>query len=424
MDSTDLEHERASVPESETFSTQRPENEKLIKGILATTIAASSFTIQIFLPALPAVQAAFDVTAPQVQLTISLPLLITALATLIYGPLSDRYGRRPVVIFGMTLFFIGTLLCLVAPTIVTLVLGRFIQALGSAAGVVIARAAVRDLYGRERAAAVLAGLVAVMVVAPMIAPTLGGYLVDGFGWRGNVAATVMFYAALLILVIFGLHETHHRRSQSAFGLSSMAASFGMLLASPAYRAYAFQSAFIISIFYVFLASAPYSVMVVMGVSATGYGLYFLLSTLGYLSGTVLANRYSQRLGIDRMVLIGTGTAVASTFLVAMLMLFGVLHPLAVFVPITVMGAANGMALPNANAGAISVYPELAGAASGLTSFIQLGISAIFAQLAGSMQNETPYPMVLFMLGAAILAWLAFTIFKRADQSSTVGRELS
>ena len=105
MDSTDLEHERASVPESETFSTQRPENEKLIKGILATTIAASSFTIQIFLPALPAVQAAFDVTAPQVQLTISLPLLITALATLIYGPLSDRYGRRPVLIFGMTLFF-------------------------------------------------------------------------------------------------------------------------------------------------------------------------------------------------------------------------------------------------------------------------------------------------------------------------------
>ena len=150
-------------------------NERLVKIVLATTIAASAFTIQIFLPALPAVQAAFGVTAAQVQLTISLPLLVTALATLVYGTLSDRFGRRPALIGGMCLFFAGTVLCLSANSIVTLILGRFIQALGSAAGVVIARAAVRDLYGRERAAAVLAGLIAVMVVAPMIAPTLGGF---------------------------------------------------------------------------------------------------------------------------------------------------------------------------------------------------------------------------------------------------------
>ncbi|NKB45483.1 MAG: Bcr/CflA family efflux MFS transporter [Alphaproteobacteria bacterium] len=389
-------------------------NERLIKGVLATTIAASAFTIQIFLPALPAVQAAFDVTAIQVQLTISLPLLVTALATLIYGPLSDRYGRRPVLIVGMVLFFVGTVLCLFAPTILTLILGRFIQALGSAAGVVIARAAVRDLYGRERAAAVLAGLVAVMIIAPMIAPMLGGFLVDAVGWRGNVAATVLFAGALLALVVFGLPETHFDRSNASFGLGSMAASFKTLLASPAYRAYTFQSAFMIAIFYVFLAAAPYAVMVVMDVSATGYGLYFLLSTVGYLSGTILANRYSQRMGIDRMVRIGTGVAVVTTGLVVVLMLAGVWHPLAVFIPITLMGTANGMALPNASAGALSVYPELAGAASGLTSFIQLGVSAVFAQVSGSLQNGTPHPLALYMFGAAILAWLSFEMFKRAE----------
>lgn len=395
-------------------------NEKLIKAVLASTIAASAFTIQIFLPALPAVQAAFKVTATQVQLTISLPLLVTALATLVYGPFSDRYGRRPVLIAGMVLFFVGTALCLFAPTILTLVLGRFIQALGSAAGVVIARAAVRDLYGRERAAAVLAGLVAVMIIAPMIAPTLGGFLVDAFGWRGNVAATVVFAGVLLALVVFGLPETHQKRGKGAFGIGSMMASFKTLLASPAYRAYALQSAFMIAIFYVFLAAAPYAVMVIMDVSASSYGLYFLLSTVGYLGGTILANRYSQRMGIDRMVRIGTGFAVISTFLVVVLMFGGVWHPLAVFLPITVMGVANGMAIPNASAGAVSVYPELAGAASGLTSFLQLGISALFAQVAGSIQNGTPYPLAIYMFGAAILAWLSFEFFKKTEARSLPG----
>ena len=175
----------------------------------------------------------------------------------------------------------------------------------------------------------------------------------------------------------------------------------------------------IAIFYVFLAAAPYAVMVVMDVSATGYGLYFLLSTVGYLGGTLLANRYSQRVGIDRMVRIGTGLAVLTTAIVVILMFAGTWHPLAVFIPITVMGVANGMALPNASAGAISVYPDLAGAASGLTSFIQLGISAVFAQVSGSLQNGTPHPLALYMFGAAILAWVSFEIFKRAEAAETL-----
>jgi len=391
-------------------------HERLVKGVLAFTIAASSFTIQVFLPALPSVQEAFGVSASQVQLTVSLPLFVTAVATLFYGPLSDRFGRRPVLLSGMAMFFAGTVLCLFAQSILALVVGRFVQALGSAAGVVVARAIVRDLYGRERAAAVLAGLIAIMVVAPMIAPTLGGLLVDGFGWRGNIAATVGFSGILLLLIVFGLPETHHARAGYSFGLLSMWSSFATLLSSPDYRAYAFQSAFMIGIFYVFLAAAPYAVMVVMDVSGTGYGLYFLLSTVGYLSGTLIANRYSEKYGIDWMVRTGTNTAVVATALVLALMYAGLWHPLAVFLPITIMGIANGMALPNANAGAVSVYPELAGAASGLVSFIQLGISALFAQLAGSWQNGTPLPLAIYMFIAALLAWGSFQFLKQSGRS--------
>ncbi len=404
-----------AVADQEPAAPPPVSNERLVKGVLAFTIAASSFTIQIFLPALPAVQDAFGVSASQVQLTVSLPLFVTAVATLFYGPLSDRYGRRPVLVWGMALFFAGTVLCLFAQSIWTLVIGRFVHALGSAAGVVVARAVVRDLYGRERAAAVLAGLIAIMVVAPMIAPTLGGFLVDGFGWRGNIAATVGFAGILLALIVFGLPETHTVRSAYSFGLSSMRLSFATLLASPAYRAYAFQSAFMIGIFYAFLAAALYAVIVVMDVSATAYGLYFLLSTVGYLSGTLIANRYSEKFGTDWMVRTGTLAAVAATALVLGLMYAGLWHPLAVFLPITVMGIANGMALPNASAGAVSVYPELAGAASGLLSFIQLGISAVFAQLSGSWQNGTPMPLAIYMFAAAILAWTSFHYFQRSGR---------
>ncbi len=377
-------------------------NERLIKGVLASTIAASSFTIQIFLPALPSVQNAFDVSAAQVQLTVSLPLVVTAVATLLYGPLSDRFGRRPALIGGMLLFFVGTVMCLLATSIVTLILGRFIQAVGGAAGVVIARAAV------------LAGLVAVMVIAPMIAPTLGGFLVDGFGWRGNVGATALFAGALLALVVFGMPETHKPVTGDSIGVASMAYGFRTLLSSPAFCAYTFQSAFMIGIFYVFLAAAPYAVMTVMGLSGTEYGLYFLFSTGGYLTGTILANRISERVGIDPMVRIGTSTAIVTLMMVLGLVALGVWHPLAIFLPITVLGVANGMSLPNANAGAISVYPELAGTASGLTSFIQYGVAALFAQVSGSWQDGTPYPLAICMLIAALGAWASFSYFKRKE----------
>ena len=408
----------ASDPDPSSEARNDPaviENERLIKGVLATTIAAASFTIQVFLPALPSVQSAFGVSAVQVQLTVSLPLIVTAFATLLYGPLSDRFGRRPSLVGGMILFFGGTVLCLFANSIATLIIGRFIQALGGAAGVVIARAAVRDLYGRERAAAVLAGLIAVMVIAPMIAPTLGGFLVDGFGWRGNVAATAAFAGILLGLVVFGFPETHTPQVSTVFGISSMKAGFKTPLTAPAFCAYAFQSGLMIAIFYVFLAAAPYAVMTVMGVSATVYGLYFLLSTVGYLMGTILANRYSERVGIDRMISIGAAAAILTATLILALLSLDLWHPLAIFLPITAMGIANGMTLPNANAGAISVYPELVGTASELTSFIQYGMAALFAQVAGSWQNGTPYPLAIFMLVAAVLSGIVFFGFKRVEK---------
>jgi MFS transporter, DHA1 family, multidrug resistance protein len=384
---------------------------RLLKAILALTIASSSFAIQVFLPALPAVQKHFGVSAADVQLTVSLPLVAIAIGTLFWGVLSDRFGRRPMMLAGLVMFFCGNLACVFAPTIETLIAGRLFQGFGGAACVVISRAIVRDLYGREKAAAALASLIAVMVLAPMMAPMVGGLLVDTAGWRGNFVFITVFVAVVLIFSAVRLPETNHTLVAVPNALS-LVAGYARLMRSPEFMAYALQSAFMIATFYVFLSAAPYAIITVMKYSATEYGLGFILSTVGYLGGNLAANRFSEQMGLDRMIGTGSILAVVSTLAVFLLLEAGVWNIWAVFAPVTLMGIANGMSLPNANAGAVSVYPELAGTASGLLSFIQLSLSAVFAQIAGSIQDGTPNTLGMCMFIAAVLCMVSFIAPKR------------
>ncbi len=390
---------------------------KFLKAILALTIAASSFAIQIFLPALPSVQRHFDVSASDVQLTVSLPLIAIAVGTLFWGVLSDRYGRRSMMLSGLVMFLVGNIACAVAPTIELLIAGRLFQGFGGAACIVISRAMIRDIYGREKAASVLASLIAIMVIAPMLAPIAGGVLVDTLGWRGNFIFIAGFVGIVLACAAARLPETN----LNPLPIPNMATLFngyGRLLKSPEFMAFALQSAFMIAMFYVFLSTAPYAVITVMHYSATEYGLGFILSTIGYLGGNVAANRYSERVGIERMISIGLVLATLSTFAVFVFLEAGIWNIAVVFIPVTFMGIANGMAIPNATAGAVSVHPELAGTASGLLSFIQLGLSAVFAQVSGSIQDGTPQALGTFMFIAAVLAVVSFYAPRRLLRPAT------
>lgn len=383
----------------------------MLKAILALTIGSSTFAIQVFLPALPAVQRHFGVSAAEIQLTVSLPLLVIAVATLFWGVLSDRYGRRPMMLAGLTMFFMGNVACALAPTLGVLIAGRLFQAFGGAACIVISRAVVRDLYGREKTASVMASLIAVMVLAPMMAPILGGVLADKAGWRGNFVFISLFVGVVLAVSAARLPETNHTRLPLPDAFSLFTGYF-RLARSPDFMTYALQSAFMIGVFYVFLSAAPYAVITVMHYSATEYGMGFILSTAGYLGGSLAANRLSERMGVDRMIGVGLAFAVTATFCLMTLLLTGTWHILAVFIPVTFMGVANGMSLPNANAGAVSVYPELAGSASGLLSFVQMTISAVFAQVAGSRQDGTPDTLGIFMFLAAVLGAASFYLPRR------------
>lgn len=390
---------------------------RAIKRIVIFSIGTAAFAGQVYLPSVPDVQRDFDVSAAQVQLTVSIPIFTVAIGTLFWGLMSDRFGRRPTLLIGYVIFFAGTLLGFFASSVTLLTLARVVQAFGSAAGFVVSRAVVRDLFGRERAASELASLVAVMITVPMFAPLIGGTLTDYSGWRAVFGVLSVAIGGVALLLYFRFTETN-KNPIPLPSVVSLFAAYGQLLRSTDFRAYACQGAMLVSSFNVFMAAAPYVVITVMGHSAKEYGLWFICQVVGYITGNLITNRFAQRVGVDGMI-----SRALLLNLVCHIALVGVvlMHwwtPLAIFIPILGTGIANGMSLPNSNAGAMSVYPHLAGTAAGLLSFIQLGASALFAQAAGSFQNGTPYPMAAAMCFCAVMASIGFHLYKgplrRAD----------
>jgi DHA1 family bicyclomycin/chloramphenicol resistance-like MFS transporter len=378
----------------------------MLMALLAGITALAPFSLQIYLPALPAIQASFAVTPGIVQLTLSLSILANALANLAYGPLSDHFGRRPVLLVGLAAFIAGSLACALASSIELLIVARIVQSVGGAAGMVLARAIVRDLYDRERSASIIAYLTMAMVVAPMLAPTIGAVLLDVASWRAIFLVVTGVGVALIWPIVVTLAETRPPEARRIGGPLSGA---GALLRSGAFISYALQSTFGISIFFSFIAGAPYFMMDVLGRSATEYGLWFILVSAAFMAGNLVAGRFSARIGLDRMVLVGSVLGVAGAGVALTLLLAGYWMPLALFGPIMAVGLGNGFAVPNAQAGAVSVQPLLAGTASGIAGFVQMFVAALVSQAVGMLQNGTPYPMAAFMAGCAVLSLLGFVL---------------
>jgi DHA1 family bicyclomycin/chloramphenicol resistance-like MFS transporter len=376
----------------------------LFVPILIAVAVLGPVAIQILLPALPAVQTAFGAMTGTVQLVLSVSMLALAVATLIYGPVSDRLGRRPVLLAALGLFLAGSAICAVAPRLWVLLVGRVIQAVGGAAGMVLSRAMARDRYGPENSAGIIAYLFIAIVIAPMPAPAIGGLLTDFFGWRVNFIFTGAIGLALFVAVLLGLDETLGERS-SRSGLASMLAAYGTLLRSRAFLGYALQSAFTVGAFFAFISATPYIVVSVLGRPATEYGLYSLLVS----AAMVIGNFGSTRLAAerDRLILWGSVLALLGSAVGLALALRGLWTPVAVFAPGVLLALGCGLSLPGSVAGAIAADPEAAGSASGLSSFLQLAASAVFAQAAGTWQSGTPAPMSACATIATAIALLSF-----------------
>ena len=371
-------------------------------AILVALSAIGPLALNIFVPSMPGLQATFGVSYATAQLTLTLYLIGTAVCQLFYGPLSDRFGRRPVLLAGQGLFVIASLAAALAATIEVLIAARTAQAIGGASGMVIGRAIVRDLYGREKSASVLGYITVAWVLAPMLAPTFGGYL-DGLGgWAASFFFLTGVGALVWLAALAGLHETHKGRG-SAPMVSGLLRGFSRLLRAPKFVAYSLTLAFGSGVFFSFLAGAPYIMVVVLERSPLDYGLWFIVVSFGYMAGNALAGRYSERIGIDRMIGFGVILTFLGTTTSLLLFLAGYMSPLVLFLPMILVAIGNGLSLPNGIAGAMSIDPALAGTAAGLAGFMQIGLGAALSQSVGSLQALSPWASLYVMAASAALS---------------------
>jgi DHA1 family bicyclomycin/chloramphenicol resistance-like MFS transporter len=372
---------------------------------LAVLIAISCLgpmALNIYVPSMPQIQAAFGADDATIQLTLSLYLIAVAVSQLIYGPLSDRHGRRPIVLLGLVLYVLGSAMAALAPSIEALILARICQACGGSAGLVLARAVVRDLFERARAASMLGYMTMTMVLVPMVSPMIGGWLDMMFSWRASFTFSALVGLGVTLLAFACLHESNHNRSRER-GLAAFLAGYPELFRSPAFLGYASASALTISIYMAFLGIAPFLMVGVLGQSPAQYGLYFILPAFCYAAGSFIAGRFSEKIGLNRMIRWGNAIVFASAVMMAVWIPFFGLSPLALFVPMATISIGQGMALPNCMAGGVSVNPARAGAASGLMGASQLGYSAIVTTFLGGLGTDAATPYVVYALAASMLA---------------------
>jgi len=365
----------------------------IVTLVLAT--ATGALAMNIFLPSLPAISRHFNADYAVVQLAVSLYLVATAILQLVIGPASDRYGRRPVLLSCFAIFIAGSVAAIYAPTIELLLAARIMQAF-AAAGMVLARAIVRDTVGTDAAASKIGYITMGMSLVPMIGPFIGGLLDEAYGWQSTFLVTLGFGTIAFIVIYLDLGETNLHRSSS---MGAQLRSYPELLSSRRFWGYALTAAFTSGTFFAFLGGGPFVATEIFGLSPSQYGLYFALVSIGYMLGNYLSGRFSQIVGINRMMLAGNLVATVGMAAPLLLLLVGHQSALALFGPVGFVGIGNGMTLPNANAGLVSVRPHLAGSASGLGGALQIGGGAALSVVAGAVLSPTS--------GAAPLLWVMF-----------------
>lgn len=377
-------------------------------ALLIAVSAVSPLGINMYLPSMPGMARALGVDFTTIQLTLSLYLAAMALGQLVIGPLSDRFGRRPVLLIGLLTFVVGSTICLLAQSIGVLIFGRIVQAVGGCAGITLSRAIVRDLYGRNQVASMIAYITMGMAVAPMISPTIGGVLETFFGWRASFAFLVGFGGLALLFAFLRLRETNYNRSAKETA-RELLQGYASLFRSRQFWGYTLVTSFVTAMFFAFLAGAPYVMIELLGRSPAEYGLYFAMVPCGYMLGNFATGRIAGTMGPNRMILAGTFMSLASIAAMAALIALGFLSPLAIFGPMLFIGLANGLVLPSGIAGAVSVRPDLAGAASGLSGSLQIGFGAVVAPIVGAALTATVWPLITIMSICSLLAIASFAL---------------
>ncbi len=369
--------------------------------LLAAVTAIGTGALHILVPVLPLLATSLDERPMRVQLVVTLYLAGIALGQVVYGPMSDRFGRRPVLIVGLATFLVGTLLCGLAWSLAALIVGRVLEACGACAGIVLGRAIIRDVYEREAAARGIALVMMAMTLAPAISPALGAYLAEWVDWRAIFALLGVYGAIVLAMTVARLAEANAHPAR--LDLVGMAVAHITLLRSPQFLGFALCSACASASWFTFCASTPQVLAEAMGEPPSTYGLMILLPMAAYMLGNAAAARFALRLGTRKMIILGRMIAFGAATAMVLWYFFAGLGLWVLFVPIALSSIGDGLSQPSALAAGLSIHPRLAGTASGLMGFLQMAVAAFGTFIVALLPNPIAVSMIAVVGGFIALA---------------------
>lgn len=372
--------------------------------------------VHLFLPVIPAVKAALALSDAAAQLNFSLALFTMAFATLAYGSLSDRYGRRPILLSGLVLFLVGSAISAVADSAMTLAAGRVVQAIGAGCGMTLTRTIARDAYRAEHLVRAIAYLTMFYTLGPMVSPLIGGVLIDTLGWRSVFVFALIVGAAITLAAYAAIPETRPPLVASAED-TGVVQGYVALFRQPQFVGYVLQSAFNTGAFMTMASASATLMKELLQRPSSEFGLYFLLFPVGFFLGNLVSSRVGNRASNEVMVLTGSLLAMATITVQALLFTFDIVAPLTFFLPGFFLTFAQGIALPYAQVGAMAAIPRIAGTAAGVGVFMQNMGAAVFAQLYGFFADGTAWPMVVIVVLSGALCVVAgavpFIVSRRA-----------
>jgi MFS transporter, DHA1 family, multidrug resistance protein len=417
MASGNIDSFAADRPEDGRPGGDRPEASHLAAvrrppplALLAAATAIGFCALHMVVPTLPILARVFDRGPAEVQLVLTLYFLGIAAGQLIYGPVSDRFGRRPVLLAGLCLFLAGTALCGFAPSLPVLIAGRVAQALGACSGLVLGRAIIRDVYDRDASARGIAIVMMAMTLVPAVSPAIGAYVAQWFGWRAMFALHAFFGIGVLAWTRARLVETH--TGKVPLNLPEIGRSYRTLLGSLAVMCFALCTAFTSASWFTFIASAPYLLSETLHQPPSTYGVMIVFPMAAYILGNAAAARFARRVGSSAMILLGVGLSLASGLAMAAWCVYPGLSVWTLFVPMATSSMGNGLSQPSAMASGLSVYPKIAGTASGFIGFLQMAASALGTLVVAILPHEGPSAMVTVVVTTQTVAMVLGAVAMR------------
>ncbi|HEV7368319.1 multidrug effflux MFS transporter [Arenibaculum sp.] len=380
----------------------RPQS-RTVAVLLTALVAFGPLSTDLYLPSLPLLASVFSTDAASVQLTLSVFLVGFAVSQLVYGPMSDRFGRRPVILGGVAIFVVASVACTFAQSIEQLVAARFFQAVGACCGPVLGRAVVRDVYGRDGAARILAYMAMAVALGPAVGPVIGGVLTTAFGWRANFVLLLAFGAVILVAAALLLDETNDHLDPLALRPGRLASNYATLLGDRVYIGYVLCASFVYSGIFAFISGSSFVLIDGLGLSPEEYGLSFGVVVVGYITGSFGAGRLSLALGPTRMVALGTAVLMLGGLSGLALAVAGEPSVASILAPLFVFLAGAGLTLPNTMAGAIGPFPAMAGLASALLGFIQMTLASAVGIFVGHLDGGDGVVMMAATAAASVAA---------------------